>query len=37
MGYIDDYLLVADEKDDSIRNVNDTKCLFEKVILIFEL
>ena len=31
MGYIDDSLLVADEKDDSIRNVNDTKCFFEKV------
>lgn len=31
MGYIDDSLLVADEKDDCIRNVNDTKCLFEKV------
>jgi hypothetical protein len=41
MGYIDDSLLVADEKDDCIRvavekddcirNVNDTICLFEKV------
>lgn len=29
MGYIDDSLLVADEKEECVRNVNDTKQLFE--------
>ena len=31
MDYIDDSLLVADEKDECVRNVNDTKQLFEMV------